>query len=136
MSSPTTISIDKLARLVGTPNCPALIDVRNDEDFALDPRLIPGSVRRSHLDIPNWHQELGGRAAIVICQRGQKLSHGTTAWLRYEGVPADVLEGGFEAWTAAGLPAVPTSKLPERDRKGRTVWVTRARPKIDRIACP
>ena len=25
---------------------------------------------------------------------------------------------------------------PARDAKGRTVWVTRARPKIDRIACP
>ena len=28
------------------------------------------------------------------------------------------------------------SKLPPRDAQGRTVWVTRARPKIDRIACP
>jgi hypothetical protein len=26
--------------------------------------------------------------------------------------------------------------LPPRDGKGRTVWVTRARPKVDRIACP
>jgi hypothetical protein len=26
--------------------------------------------------------------------------------------------------------------VPERDDRGRTVWVTRARPKIDRIACP
>jgi hypothetical protein len=31
---------------------------------------------------------------------------------------------------------VPAEKLPARDAKGRTVWVTRARPKIDRIACP
>jgi hypothetical protein len=31
---------------------------------------------------------------------------------------------------------VPTAKLPPRDAQGRTVWVTRARPKIDRIACP
>ena len=27
-------------------------------------------------------------------------------------------------------------RLPPRDSRGRTVWVTRARPKIDRIACP
>ena len=27
-------------------------------------------------------------------------------------------------------------KVPPRDEHGRTVWVTRARPKIDRIACP
>ena len=26
--------------------------------------------------------------------------------------------------------------LPQRDPKGRTIWVTRERPKIDRIACP
>ena len=32
--------------------------------------------------------------------------------------------------------AIPVSKLPARDSAGRTVWVTRARPKIDRIACP
>jgi hypothetical protein len=26
--------------------------------------------------------------------------------------------------------------LPRRDDQGRTVWVTRSRPKVDRIACP
>jgi hypothetical protein len=31
---------------------------------------------------------------------------------------------------------VPEAKLPPRDAEGRTVWVTRSRPKIDRIACP
>ncbi|RUM96922.1 sulfurtransferase [Pseudaminobacter arsenicus] len=136
MSSPTMISIEKLARLIGTPNSPALIDVRNDEDFELDPRLIPGSARRSHTDIRNWRAELTGRSAIIICHHGSKLSHGTAAWLRHEGVPSEVLDGGFEAWAAAGLPAVPVSKLPKPDPQGRTVWVTRARPKIDRIACP
>jgi hypothetical protein len=31
---------------------------------------------------------------------------------------------------------VPAARVPERDGDGRTHWVTRARPKIDRIACP
>ena len=44
MSSHTSISPDKLARLVGTAKLPALIDVRTDEDFAADPRLIPGAI--------------------------------------------------------------------------------------------
>jgi hypothetical protein len=26
--------------------------------------------------------------------------------------------------------------MPPLDKRGRTVWVTRARPKVDRIACP
>ena len=43
--------------------------------------------------------------------------------------------GAVEAWKAGTLPLVPAAKLPPRDAHGRTVWVTRARPKIDRIAC-
>jgi rhodanese-related sulfurtransferase len=136
MSSLTTISFDKLARLIGTPKCPALIDVRTDEDFAADPRLIPGSVRHAHTDVTTWAGRFQGRSAIIICQKGQKLSHGVAAWLRHEGVPSDVLEGGFQAWTRAELPAVPTARMPSRDPQGRMVWVTRGRPKIDRIACP
>ena len=61
---------------------------------------------------------------------------GVAAWLRNEGFPAESLEGGYVAWIGSGLPAVPADKLPPRDAKGRTVWVTRERPKIDRIACP
>jgi rhodanese-related sulfurtransferase len=136
MSSPTLISSDKLARLIGTANTPALIDVRTEDDFAADPRLIPGSVRRNHEEAADWGEEFSGRPAITICLRGQKLAQGTAAWLRHLQVDAEALEGGFEGWKAAKLPLVPTSKLPARNAQGQTVWVTRARPKIDRIACP
>jgi len=136
MSSYTTISPDKLSRLIGTANMPALIDVRTDEDFAADQRLIPGAIRRNHEEAADWGEEFSGRPAIVVCLRGQKLAQGTAAWLRHVHVDAEALEGGFEGWKAAQLPLVPASKLPPRDARGRTVWVTRARPKIDRIACP
>jgi rhodanese-related sulfurtransferase len=125
-----------LSRLIGTARTPVLIDVRTDEDFAADPRLIPGAVRRDHQKAADWGSELSGRPAIVVCQRGAKLAEGTAAWLRHAGVPAETLEGGFEGWKTARLPLVPASRLPARDAQGRTVWVTRARPKIDRIACP
>ena len=136
MSSYTTISTDKLARLMGTANMPVLIDVRTEADFAADPRLIPGTVRRSHEDAADWSAEFSGRNAIVSCLRGAKLAQGTAAWLRQSDVPAETLDGGFEAWKAAKLPLVPAEKIPPRNAKGQTVWVTRARPKIDRIACP
>lgn len=136
MSSPTFISPDKLARLIGTAHAPALIDVRTDEDFAADPRLIPGAVRRPHQLAADWGEEFSGRSAIVVCLRGEKLAQGTAAWMRHAHAAAETLEGGFEGWKAANLPLVPTSKLPPRDAQGRTVWVTRARPKVDRIACP
>lgn len=136
MSTFTTISSDKLTRLIGTANAPVLIDVRTDEDFAADPRLIPGSIKLSHDTVSDWGGELSGRSAIVACLRGAKLAQGTAAWLRQLGVQAETLEGGFEGWNDARLPLIDASKLPPRDARGRTVWVTRARPKVDRIACP
>ncbi|GLQ54061.1 sulfurtransferase/chromate resistance protein [Devosia nitrariae] len=134
--SSTTISVDKLLRLIGTPRSPRIIDVRTEDDFAADPRLIPAGVRRPHDAVPQWIDQLRGKSAIIICQRGLKLSHGVAAYLRHEGVPAEVLEGGHLAWIDANGSAVPQAVVPPRDGLGRTVWVTRARPKIDRIACP
>jgi rhodanese-related sulfurtransferase len=136
MSSYTSISVDKLSRLIGTATTPALIDVRTDEDFAADPRIIPGALRRSHETAADWAKSFSGRSAIVVCQKGLKLSEGAAAWLRHAGATAETLDGGVEAWKAAKLPMVPVGKLPPPDAQGRTVWVTRSRPKIDRIACP
>ena len=136
MSSINSISAEKLARLVGTPKCPVLVDVCSEEDFAAAPRLIPGAVRRSYAHTADWAGEFSGRSVIVICQKGLKLSQGVAAWLRHDGAAADILDGGIEGWSKAGLPVIPAEKLPPRDPQGRTVWVTRARPKIDRIACP
>lgn len=136
MPTPNSISVEKLARLVGTAACPVLVDIRRDDAFRDDPRLIPGSVRRSVADIGRWSSDFARRSAVVVCRQGHALSHGAAAYLRQAGVPAETLEGGFDAWDAAGLPLVPQAKLPARDARGRTVWVTRARPKVDRIACP
>src|SRR5258708_3305601 len=82
MSSHTSISLDKLSRLIGTAKTPIVIDVRTEEDFAADPRLIPGAVRRSHQDAADWRGEFAGHPAIVVCIRGEKLAQGTAACLR------------------------------------------------------
>ena len=136
MSSINSISRERLARLIGTPRRPALIDVRPDEEFAADPRLVPGSVRRAYDAAFDWATELRGRSAVVICPDGLRLSVGVAALLRDAGVSAETLEDGFAGWSKSGLPCVPTTKLPRRNPQGRTLWVTRERPKIDRIACP
>lgn len=137
MSSFNTISPEKLARLIGVPHGPALIDVRARQDFAADPRFIPSAIRRPSESASSWAPDFAGRSAVVICERGQTLSEGVAAWLRHAGASsAEVLLGGHAAWAQAGLPLVPEGKLPPRDPQGRTVWVTRSRPKIDRIACP
>ena len=136
MASPTEISCAQLSRLIGTPRAPVLLDVRTDEDFAADPRLLPAARRCGFQAAGELAPELASRQVIVICDKGLKLSQGAAAWLRHGGVEALTLTGGFAAWRASDGLLVNTAKLPPRDARGRTVWVTRARPKIDRIACP
>ena len=136
MPSPIAISVDKLFRLIGRPDTPDLIDVRSEEDFAADPRLLPGARRQPFAAVSEWGPRYRGRAVVAICKHGHALSEGVAAWLRQQGAKAEILEGGHAGWAAAGLPLVPQAVLPPRDGEERTIWVTRARPKIDRIACP
>ncbi len=136
MPSNTEITVTQLSRLIGLPTAPALIDVRTAEDFAADPRLIPAARRRDAATLAHWAGAYAGRDVVVVCQKGLKISQGVAAWLRLEGVRAETLDGGFEAWRAAGGMLVNTGAVPAPDSTGRTLWVTRARPKVDRIACP
>ena len=136
MPGPSTIAATQLARLIGTPDCPLILDVRTEEDVARDPRSIPGAQRRDHRHVADWAAGLAGEDAVVVCQRGAKLSEGVAAWLRHAGARAETLEGGFEAWAKGGGLLIRPEHVPPRDASGRTLWVTRARPKIDRIACP
>ncbi|MFV0384583.1 chromate resistance protein ChrB domain-containing protein [Paracoccus sp. (in: a-proteobacteria)] len=136
MASPTEIKPLQLARLVGTDECPVIIDVRIDEDVDDDPRMVPGARRHPFTEVTALARSLVGMRALIYCQKGLKLSQGVAAILRAEGVSAETLEGGYAAWRNAGLPMIDSAKLPPRNAQGRTVWVTRHRPKIDRIACP
>ncbi|HYE28569.1 MAG TPA: sulfurtransferase/chromate resistance protein [Allosphingosinicella sp.] len=128
MPSLNAISPEKLARLVGTPGCPVIVDVASGS--------LPASVRRPAEEVARWGPSLRGRSAVVVCSHGREKSAGAAAWLRHSGVDAEILEGGAAAWSAAGLPTLAEHRLPPRDGEGRTIWVTRARPKVDRIACP
>ena len=136
MSSPTQITVAQLSRLIGTPNAPIIVDVCIDEDFHDDPRLVPTAIRYPFADIAALAPRLRDERVVVICQKGLKLSEGAAAVLRSAGTAAENLLGGNVAWRDAGLPLIPAAKLPERNASQQTVWVTRQRPKIDRIACP
>ena len=129
-----TITPSQLSRLIGTSDAPVIVDVRDEDDFAADPRLLPGACHVAHGAVMALAPGLAGRTAVVICQHGRKLSEGAAALLRTGGIAAEVLEGGWLAAVAAGLPAIPAHRLPADGVA--SLWVTRARPKIDRIACP
>lgn len=136
MASPTQITVSQLSRLIGRPDAPVLVDICIDEDFEADPRFIPGAFRHPFGDIEALVPAFAGRRIIVVCQKGLKLSQGAAALLRSHGIEAESLEGGNFAWRDAGLPLVPAKSIPPRREDGSTLWVTRLRPKIDRIACP
>jgi rhodanese-related sulfurtransferase len=136
MPTVDTITIQQLSRLIGLPDQPVIIDVRIDDDHAADTRMLPGSTRRDFRGVGEWAGEYAGKSVVVVCQRGLKLSQGVAAWLRSAGATAECLDGGFEAWVAANGLLVSPDHVPPRDARGHTIWVTRLRPKIDRIACP
>ena len=139
MTSFSEISCAQLFKRIGTFDAPKIINTRLAEDYARDTALIPSSRRVSHHSILNTLQEMPQDTPIgktvVVCQEGHKVSHGAAAVLRAQGMPAEVLSGGFCAWREQGLPLVSLQALPEKHRQAG-LWVTRHRPKIDRIACP
>ncbi|MDJ0638221.1 MAG: chromate resistance protein [Paracoccaceae bacterium] len=136
MPAPNEITVKQLNRLIGTPDCPAIVDVCIDPDFAEDPFLIPGSFRHPHTEVDALTERLQRRRTVIVCQKGKKLSQGVTAWLQSEGVDAEYLQGGMYGWRDdPETERIPAKTLP-KPVGGSTLWVTRQRPKIDRIACP
>lgn len=136
MAAPNEITAPQLLRLIGTPDAPVIVDISIDPDFSDDPYLIPGSFRHPHTDLAGLITRLSGRPCVVTCQRGIKLSQGLVAWLRSDGHEAEYLQGGMYTWRdTKNAPRIPAATIPAPVGQS-TLWVTRHRPKIDRIACP
>lgn len=136
MPSVNEITAEQLSRLIGLPGSPRLIDARSKAHVERDPRLLPAARNLDASDVQSWGRSYAGKRVVVYCHDGGGLSVGAAAWLRDEGVHAETLEGGFDAWCSSNRPLLRPSHIPARDDHGSTVWVTRARPKIIRIACP
>jgi len=123
--------------MIGSTTAPQLIDVRRRDVYEAAPGLLPAAI---------WHDPAGGngwmdtldrtRPVVVACKAGHERSQPAAAALRADGFDAQVLEGGYAAWTAAGLPLVDRAALARFIPQRPSLWVTRRRPKIDRIACP
>jgi hypothetical protein len=64
------------------------------------------------------------------------VSEFAAALLRQSGVRARILAGGFAAYAAAGGTTIRRTDWHDPTQRRPSRWVTRARPKIDRIACP
>ena len=94
--------------------------------------MVAGALRRDPACVSVWAKELPKASTVVAyCVRGHEVSQGVAQTLREAGISARYLVGGIEdGWR----PAV--GRLMQKAGNASTRWVTRERPKIDRIACP
>jgi rhodanese-related sulfurtransferase len=125
------ISARTLYSRLGTAAAPIVVDVRRGAAFEAADTMIFGAIRRGPEEVDDWRHELPkARSVVAYCAHGQEVSQNVAAALRTGGADAYYLEDGISGWAELGLP---------RHRKlnaGSNGWVTRERPKIDRIACP
>jgi rhodanese-related sulfurtransferase len=137
LSASYSISAKDLWNAIATPQAPLIVDVRRRDVFDASPQLLPGAVWRDAGNTAQWSSDIDRKQPLVVsCKAGHEMSQLTVAQLRAAGFDARVLEGGYHGWAKVGLPFIVKS---ERDRiapKRPSLWVTRRRPKIDRVACP
>jgi len=138
MLSPSfSISPKDLWNAIATLDAPQLVDVRRRDAYEQSPQLLPGALWRDAGKTQMWSGEFDrARPIVVACKAGHEMSQTAVAQLRADGFDARVLEGGYEAWAKAGLPFAAKAELDRLTPKRPGFWVTRRRPKIDRIACP
>ena len=121
-----SISAVDLKQALRSSTPPLVIDVRRNQRFQESGYLIKGALRRDPETVRQWKDQLPrGTPVVVYCVHGHEVSQNAA-----KALGARFLEGGVEAWREAGLDV---SKKPQN---ASTRWVTRERPKIDRIACP
>lgn len=121
----------ELSALLLSTEAPLIVDVRKNAAFLSASFTLPGALYRDPFDIDTWATTLPpARQVVVACVHGHEVSQGAMAALRGRGINALFLQEGVEAWREQGLPI--TTKVAD----SATRWVTRTRPKIDRIACP
>jgi rhodanese-related sulfurtransferase len=120
------ISVASLRQSLASGRPPLVIDVRKGPTFLGAPDLIRGALRRDPLRVADWRKSLPEKADVVVyCVHGHEVSQNAA-----KALGARFLEGGLEAWRAEG------GDLFGKPKGASTRWVTRERPKIDRIACP
>ena len=100
--TPGLIQPARLAALLGQGGEARLLDVRSAAEYSA--QHVKGAVLQP-LDslVPSeWKASPGAGPLYVLCQAGGRAGRAATL-LAKEGVACSVVEGGMEAWVAAGL---------------------------------
>ncbi|HNQ05087.1 MAG TPA: rhodanese-like domain-containing protein [Thiobacillaceae bacterium] len=93
--SPATLKHELTGKLI--------LDVRRAADRAAAPGHLPGAQWKDPELLSDWVDSLSGEQDIVLyCARGGSVSNSVVDTLRAKGLHARFIEGGIEAWKAAG----------------------------------
>jgi rhodanese-related sulfurtransferase len=98
-----TIDPTTLKALLRGEAPPSLLDVRRAEDRAKAPGGLPGAVWLDPAAVADWGAGLpAGQEVVLYCVRGGSVSNSVLDALLARGLKARHIEGGLEAWQAAG----------------------------------
>jgi rhodanese-related sulfurtransferase len=147
-----SISPSELLPRMGTASAPVILDVRRDAAFEAAAFMLVGAQRCAPQHTAAWAAENAAKrdqTVVVYCVYGHQVSQEACKELRALGFQAMFLAGGIKGGedgvdSAEDIAAWRAIKLPQWRKRadwnlagaGGSRWVTRARPKIDRIACP
>jgi rhodanese-related sulfurtransferase len=132
-----SIKSKDLWNAIATYDAPLIVDVRRRDAYEESPRLLPGAIWREAEQVAQWSEDIDEAQPIVVaCKSGREMSQRAVAELCAAGFDAHMLEGGYEGWAKSGLPFVAKAEFDRIAPKRPSVWVTRRRPKLDRVACP
>lgn len=125
------ISPSQLKSEIASAAPPLVIDVRRGVAFTQAQDMAQGALRRDPATIDSWVKALPATSNVVVyCVHGHEVSQNAAKALRDHGLRARFLDHGLEGWREAG------GALHGKPAGAATRWVTRERPKVDRIACP
>jgi rhodanese-related sulfurtransferase len=140
---------NQLNDLIGRAHRPLILDTRRELKFLESDRIICGAIRLLPEHVERFAQSQNPAQALVYCVYGHNVSEEAVATLNQLGWQASALAGGIEGgqtgvdsaadqahWKSQGLFTI--KKRPDWGVTGEqpSRWITRSRPKIDRIACP
>ncbi len=127
----SAISFSELRSALGERKPTLVLDVRRQPAYREASAMVAGALRRDPDTVGTWMKTLPRASSVVVyCVRGHEVSQGVAKALDEHGIHAHYLEGGIEVWKEKEGP------LDRKPAGGDTRWVTRERPKVDRIACP
>jgi rhodanese-related sulfurtransferase len=102
-----TLQPEGLKEQLATRKNLILLDVRRKADYDAGQEKLPGAEWRDPDKLEEWSAELPvDKQVVVYCVRGGSVSNRVLDYLQGKNIQARLIEGGIEAWKAAGGPVI------------------------------